>query len=483
MKAPERYWQLLRLTMQGQRRVEELPPCRHCLETHCLKTQPLGAEAVPSDAVVQRQLQTLMQTAEEMVSVLAEGCLRCYISYEIDRTCRDLFSRFGTSAGIPALEELLALVLMDTDPLRQRPTTLPLPDDPTPAGKVLRTFDPDKAQLNTWTKRVVMSDSNLNYYLHDHGIYLDSDWSLLNSLSEKKLRQLLSSDRQLSAGQLQQATAILQSYHAVYRRDRIATRAENRSSAKNRSRCEPPTPDQLERMVTQLQQDWHGRADGWQADRMTADLILTQLVSWAQLMRRSRRPPTLSLDSPEHHQLADTAQNHGNHGDDAESDQQQFLQAYRQALLAAMDEAIALTLTHRVTRLNQRRQPPKAAEFLEGLHRLVCRKESMGAIAPHLGLTAQYQVTRLLNLKALRADIRREVQHHLRHRIGQLAQDYVEVSTMDQTLDHVLDAALDAELERIIGEAETESFNSHGTSHSLLSQRLCHYLNRRSAPL
>ena len=79
MKAPERYWQLLRLTMQGQRRVEELPPCRHCLEAYCLKTQRLetqglGAEAVPSDAVVQRQLQTLMQTTEEMVSVLAEGC-------------------------------------------------------------------------------------------------------------------------------------------------------------------------------------------------------------------------------------------------------------------------------------------------------------------------------------------------------------------------------------------------------------------------
>jgi hypothetical protein len=84
MKAPERYWRLLRLTMQGQRRVEELPPCRHCLEAYCLKTQRLetqrletqglGADAVPSDAVVQRQLQTLMQTTEEMVSVLAEGC-------------------------------------------------------------------------------------------------------------------------------------------------------------------------------------------------------------------------------------------------------------------------------------------------------------------------------------------------------------------------------------------------------------------------
>ena len=58
MKAPERYWRLLRLTMQGQRRVEELPPCRQCLETQCL-----GTDAVPSDAVVQRQLQTLMQTA------------------------------------------------------------------------------------------------------------------------------------------------------------------------------------------------------------------------------------------------------------------------------------------------------------------------------------------------------------------------------------------------------------------------------------
>ncbi len=476
MKAPERYWQLLRLTMQGQRRVEELPPCRHCLETQCLGRE---ADAVPSDAVVQRQLQTLMQTAEEMVSVLAEGCLRCYISYEIDRTCRDLFSRFSAAAGLACLEDLLSLVLMDTDPLHQRPTTPPLADDPTPSGKVLRTFDPDKAQLNTWTKRVVMSDSNLNHYLREHGIYLDSDWNLLNSLSETKLHQLLMDYGQASAASLQRASAILQSYHDVYRRDRLVSRTQ--ASAASRRRCSPPSPEQLERMVQQIQQTWLGKADGWQVQQITADGILTQLTAWAQLMRRSRHPPTLSLDSPDYYQLAETAQSPGD-ADDAH-DQQQFLQDYRQALVEAMDAAIALTLTHRVASFNQRRKPPKAAEFLEGLHRSVCRKESMGAIAPHLGLTAQYQVTRLLNLKALRADIRRELQHRLRHRIGQLAQDYVEVSTMDQTLDHVLDAALDTELERIIGEAETESFNAYGTSRSLLSQRLCHYLTRRSAPV
>ncbi|MEO1210464.1 MAG: hypothetical protein AAFX78_13065 [Cyanobacteria bacterium J06638_20] len=462
MKAPWRYWQLVRLTMQGKRQVDEVFACRDCLDGQF-------PEADAADAVVQRRLMALM--VEPLPS--AEGCLRCYISHEIDRACKDLFVRFGKAAGIPYLEELLTLVLLDSDPLRQRPTTPSLADDPTPAGKVLRTFDPDKAQLNTWTKRVVISDRALSHYLQDHGVYLDSDWSLLNGLSAKKLRRLLSEEARVDEAVLQRAEAILQSYQEVYRRDRVASRSENRLASRaetaNRSRCEPPTPKQLERMVAYLQQQ--GISD------LTAEVLLAQLEQWARLMRRSRHPSTVSIDTPETQQLIDTVESDAPTPEEQEAaaNQQAFLQSYRDALLKAMDGAIAQTLSHRVATLSQRK-PAKDGAFLEGLHRFFCRGESMGAIAPHIGLTAQYQVTRLLNIKALRADIRREMQHTLRQRIGELAQQYVEASDLDDALD----AALDAELERLFSEAEAESFNAYSDQQSLLSQRLCDYLAHRS---
>jgi hypothetical protein len=460
MKAPQRYWQLVRLTLQGQRRIDDLPPCRDCIHSH----YPDLSDP-PSDLTVQRHLLDLMRQEADLWAGPAEGCLRCYISYEIDRTCREIWHRFQ-SAGLPKLEDMLALVLMDTDPLRQRPTTPPLAMDQTPTGQILRSFNPDKAQLNTWTKRLVISDRYLADYLQSYGIYFDSDWHLLNTLTESRLRQLLT-QQGTPAAALQRAIAILHSYQAVYRRDRLVERAQH----PQRRRCEPPTADQLGRMVAQLQAPGPDGVIGW-ADATAAEM-LTELTDLAQMVRRSRRPPLVSLDS-----LGQQDWNHST-DDEIEADMDAFLQHYRQVLIDCLDTAIAQTLDHRIAVLNQRPISPRAAEFLDGLHRSVCGRESMGAIAPTLGLTAQYQVTRLLNLKALRADIRRILQQHLRQRIGQLAQDYVEVETWDNALSATLDRAVETELDRIIGAAERESFHTHDTPRSLLSQRLCHHLTQR----
>ena len=365
MRNPWRYWRFVRLTMQGTRQVEEVPLCRACLDEHF----PEYDEMAPPDAVVQRQLLAWVQGAlpstdvlagtsvgaskaarptvpdpspqpstkvslqpsappsfpspEPSVSLaqLAEGCLRCAISQEIDRTCKDLLARFGRNAGLSRLEDLLLFVLTDADPLRQRPRTPALPQDPTLAGKVLRTFNPDKAQLNTWTKRLVLSDRGLNLFFQDHGVYFDSDWSLLNSLTASRLRQLLTSHYALTPEQLHQSLAILQSYQAVYRRDRVASRTENREASQsenrvasqsenrvasqsenrqpssNRSRCEPPTADQLARMVAHLQSNGVPDVD--------ADSLLMQLEQWADLMRQARRPATVSLDVPGNETLVD----------------------------------------------------------------------------------------------------------------------------------------------------------------------------------
>lgn len=539
MKNPWRYWRFVRLTMQGTRQVEEVPLCRACLDEHF----PGYDETAPPDAVVQRQLFAWVQGALPSPDVteflagtsvgsakvarptvpdpspqpsptvslqpsanpsfpspdaslslaqLAEGCLRCVISQEIDRTCKDLLARFGRNAGLSRLEDLLLFVLTDADPLRQRPRTPSLQQDPTLAGKVLRTFNPDKAQLNTWTKRLVLSDRGLNLFFQDHGVYFDSDWSLLNSLTASRLRQLLTSNHALTPEQLHQSLAILQSYQAVYRRDRVASRTENRVASRtenrvasqsenrppssNRTRCEPPTADQLARMVAHLQSN--GVLD------VDADSLLTQLEQWADLIRQARRPATVSLDVPGNETLVDQDLRDPSLSLDEqewEANQRAFLQKYRDALQSALDGAIAQTISHRVARL-AKRTPSQSAAFLEGLHRFHCGGESMGAIAPHIGLREQYQVTRLLSIKQLRADIRRQTLLILKECIGQLAQDYVEADRL-QRLDANLEAILDGQLDPIFAAAEAESFTAQPSSRSLLTQRLCDYLTHPPDPL
>ncbi|MGB3493183.1 MAG: hypothetical protein WBA57_10670 [Elainellaceae cyanobacterium] len=474
MKKPWRYWRWVRLTLDGRRQVQELLPCREWMQSQGLGSESEELLEEKGDRPIQIQLMQSLSSHPQP----AEGCLRCFISHAIDRTCRDLFDRFGRKAGMTKVEELLVFVLTDADPLRQRPTTPVLEDDPSLAGKVLRSFNPTKAQLNTWTKRLVISDRPLNQYLQEHGVYLDSDWSLLNALTPTKLRRLLLEQANISDAELERAIAILRSYHEIYRRDRLAIRfntsaqltTEDDSDVSiNRSRCEDPTLDQLKRMVEFLRSE--------SIHEVEPDKVLEQLATWAQMIRQQRNPPTVSLDDPQGQQAiaqlsSDEAESLAEQ--EAEAQRQQFMQRYRKALLETLDEAIALVLDQRVADLS-RRKPIKAAYFLDGLYRFICNGEPMGTIAPHVGLKRQYEVSRLLNLRALRADIRREVEIRLRQRIRDLAEDYVDVTQLDDLLEQLLDL----QLKHLVADAEAESFTPHAPTRSLLHHRLSDILTHR----
>ena len=182
MKTPWRYWQLVRLSMQGHRQVDDLPICRDRLTAQFPTLDDV------KDIAVQRWLfEQMHQTSETAQS--AEGCLRCFISHAIDLTCQDLYSRFRSQLGFAQREEMLALVLLDVDPLRRRPITPSLADDPTPAGKILRSFDPDKAQLSTWTKRLILSDRTLNGYLQDQAFSPGTELCLVGKTLTPSIEQ------------------------------------------------------------------------------------------------------------------------------------------------------------------------------------------------------------------------------------------------------------------------------------------------------
>jgi hypothetical protein len=102
----------------------------------------------------------------------------------------------------------------------------------------------------------------------------------------------------------------------------------------------------------------------------------------------------------------------------------------------------------------------------------------MAEIAVSVGLDAQYQVTRLLKLKELRSDIRREILGSLRDRVIELARFYADASQLcelDQKLEVVLQELVAEEMEQ----AETESIKNKGTPlRSRFAIKLCKYLQQ-----
>lgn len=69
--------------------------------------------------------------------------------------------------------------------------------------------------------RLVKQHHELNAFLLEQGLCMLSDWAILNDTKPKKLRRVLTQFHHFTDPEVQQAVILLESYHAIYRRDRI----------------------------------------------------------------------------------------------------------------------------------------------------------------------------------------------------------------------------------------------------------------------
>lgn len=74
-----------------------------------------------------------------------------------------------------------------------------------------------------------------------------SEWAILNDTKAKQLQRILAEFYRLSESEICLACILLESYHAVYRRDRLEQRRNllNSGQARIQGRCLPPTAMQL----------------------------------------------------------------------------------------------------------------------------------------------------------------------------------------------------------------------------------------------
>ena len=450
-----KYWRLTSIDSTGKCKSQEISEAKTFFTSLCLDNQ--------QDALIQRQLFKYFRgdsptpVPSNSTNYLAELCLRCFISSQIESTCIQLEQQFGITHGFNRYD-LLPFVLNDVILNRQAN-----PNSYTSlASEILQTFNPDKSNLSTWTNRLVLHHRELNSFLLEHGVYLISDWAILNDTTPKQLQRIFSF-YQCTVNEVQQAVNLLSNYHTVYRRQRLIER-----QAGIKGKCLPPTLEQLHQIGKSL------NLQPQQAIEQLQNLALK--LRQYRIAARRKTLATLSLDDPDVALVVDSQPDPNlNNTLDDDQLQSEFLQLYHQQFINSLDSALQQVTLERVNNL-QRRNSKSVSQFKTALHLFHCQGESMGNIAPLIGLQAQYQVTRLLKLKEFRADVRQIMLKLLLDNILPQAITYAAPERLS-TLSQQVELALDEKITEMIISASSESSTAkYPCAQSLFSKRLCLYL-------
>lgn len=470
MGIASKYWRLVRIDATGGCKVEAIDSLAAFFRQEFPEFAG-GGEV--QDGIIQRRLLDLLHNDSDR-SILAEGCLRCFISNQIEQVCLQLEEQFGREHGFTRYD-LFSFVLDDVDVaiLHQR-RSLKQGAYKSLAAEILQTFNPQLGNLSTWATQLTKHHAEINSFLLERGVYLISDWAILNDTTPKQLQRIFSEFHHLTPVEIQQAGVLLESYHLVYRRDRLKLRQSGGGG-----KCLPPTDKQLEQivqyLVAKLSQQKLAILD------ISTEDILTLLQDIAGKLRQYRisvrrgMPQTDSIDDPEIKRLAENNPSPKSDNDE-NREQEEFLDFYQAAFVESLDLALNRVVSDRITNL-QRKKPPTDAQFLEALHLFHCQTKAMGEIASAIGFQAQYQVTRLLKLKEFRADVRQKMLESLRSRILNQAKIYVDPERL-QSLDAQLEIALDEKIYEVIEEATDEASNPNRSAKSRFSQRLCKQLKK-----
>ena len=448
MGTASRYWKLIRLDTTGKRQFQEIASAKAFFYQ---RFPELKNQIEVSDRAIQNRLLTIYRDRSIANSdrLMPECCLRCFISHQIEQVCIHLEQCFGSAHGFTRYD-LFVLVLDDTLPeLNQPRETNPGTYQPMTI-KILQTFDEKKASLSTWTNQLVKHQSELNAFLLEHGVYLVSDWAILNDTRPKQLKRILGEFHNLTEVEIEQATDLLESYRQVYLPERLKQR-----QAGVKGKCAPPSVKQLQQIASILSQGTNLR--------LSPEQTLSRIQTLASLLRQYRihaRGGPLPTQPPVVEPKYDSQQ---------QDDDEPFITFYRQQFIKCLDRGLNTVIQARLNHL-QRKDVGKAQQFLTALELFYCQGQTMGEIAPVIGLKAQFQVTRLLKLKAFRADLQQQMLRDLLPCIlkeaGKLS-DRQELQTKEQQIATALEKQIIEDLERDTTVVKNQ------TATSLLAQHLC----------
>ena len=479
MSTASRYWTFIRIAVHHGCKTEEIQEAKAFFQEQF--PEFTSGQDVPERLIQRKLLQTIRGEeldGDSSQSTLAQLCLRCFISKQIEQACIQIEAKFGSNHGFTRYD-LFPFVLTDViekSPSRRDNYSSIYPATyATLATQILQTFDPERGSLTTWTNRLVKQHRELKSFLLERGVYLVSDWAILNDTTLEQLSRIFSEFHHLTVEEIQHGSILLESYHAIYRRARLAS-----VRTRSKGQCQLPTTEQLQ----QIAQGFHQKTN----QMLPTEEVMERLQALADLLRQYRVSvrrgflPTESLDDPNlnvkaNYQLDTNSSNY----DDLENLQREFLDVYRQQFIDCLDQATKQAIADRVNYL-QRKKPDQSQQFITALHLFHCQGKAMGEIAPLIGLQAQYQVSRLLKLKPLRADIQQKIFQSLLAGIVEQVKPLVDSEQFPAFNQQQVEVALDEEIAKIIQEAEIEAEINRDRNtplKSLFSRRICRTLQRQ----
>ena len=171
MKTASQYWNLVRLDSSGQLIITEISSAKEFFQKQF--SQTINGEAI-SNLTVQRYLINLKNNSNDNSNIWAARCLRCFISHQIRQACIQLEMQFGREYGFTR-SDLFIYTLNDTlDNFRNEIASKKQPQSQYKplAVEILETFDPQKANLSTWTTRFVKQNRELQRFLLEQAAIL-----------------------------------------------------------------------------------------------------------------------------------------------------------------------------------------------------------------------------------------------------------------------------------------------------------------------
>ncbi|MGI0494684.1 hypothetical protein ACN4EG_23100 [Alkalinema pantanalense CENA528] len=449
MDTLSQYWTLLRLKSDGTYQPKVLPAA----QAFFIQQFPESID----NATILAQLLTHPDPQ-------AQWCLRCYVSQEIVQACLSLVRQFGENYQFQ-LSDLLPLVLDDDG-------RAPYPPENSPykplAIAILERFRTESGSLHNWIVRLVRQHPALQQFLLNQGLHLITPWAILNDTSPDSLERILREFYQLSVPEIEFAVILLNSYHAVYLYDR--------QHQKGRRRCEDPTDLQLQRIAELIEKSIH--------QTFTPEKILDRLKKIADQLRQYRihrrggqvrqRNFHQSFDTTDTAEQLEYQISQTQSVEEDDDSIANFLQAFRQEFSQALEQSLQQVIHDRL-----QKKPKTAQQFLQALEQIHCQRCSMGEIAPTIGLKRQDEVTRLLKLKAFRADVRNLILHQLKTFMQEKGPFFIDPDRLVQVAKSI-DAALEAQVDDLITAAQKEVSTAKGytITPSLFTQKLCTYLHR-----
>ncbi|MBF2015301.1 MAG: hypothetical protein IGS23_08890 [Rivularia sp. T60_A2020_040] len=450
------YWTLIRINAAGNRQIQSIPSAQTFFNQ--VFTELIDVKN-PSNRDIQLRLLDLYRDAFVDKGMNAQRCLLCFISWEIEKVCLNLEKQFGAVGGFTS-RDLLPYVLNDDGRLQSTNSYQCY------SLEILQSFDINQSSLSSWTSRKVKQHPDLNKFLLECGIYLLSDWAILNDTQPKQLERILSQFHSLTVTEIQQNKWLLSSYHIVYRAQRLQQRR-----ARKTSKCQPPTTEQLQQISDKLSNLSTGKSN------FSTDNLMAQLQQLAKYLREYRihvRGGYLATESIDNNYLGSS----NTINNQEENQISEFLKIYRPQFLECLDNALATVTQIRVSKM-QRKDVIKANKFLTALKLFHCQGLSMTEIAKRIEMKAQFQVTRLLKLKEFRADVTNEFLVLLKSRVLKLAHNYSSLEKL-QALELQITIALTEQVTNLIAEAEIEAAGAKNNStRSRFASRLCQYLDSR----